>query len=206
VTHNRCITNIPNDSNAHKMKIFQPGIQFLAIIFTLLFTFSSCNGQPLKTEVKNGQNNPDGIQWMSFEEAVKRSDQVPKKLFIDVYTDWCGWCKKMDNTTFKEPEVVKFINEKFYPVKLNAETRDTIRFRDKEFKYIPDYKANELAISLLSGKMGYPSYVLMDEKYSLMSPAVQSYLTKENLMPILVYYGDNIFKEKTWEEFEKSKQ
>jgi len=174
----------------------------LCICMTIFFT--SCDGQPLKQESSEPVNSPDGIQWMSFEDAVKKSDKEPKKLFIDVYTSWCGWCKKMDNSTFKEPDVVKFINEKFYPVKLNAETRDTIHFREKEFKYVADYKANELAIALLSGKMGYPSYVLLDESYALMTPAVQSYLTKEQLMPILDFYGNNIFKQKSWEEFEKS--
>ena len=50
---------------------------------------------------------------MGFEEAVAKSEKAPKKLFIDVYTDWCGWCKKMDKTTFAETEVAKYINENY---------------------------------------------------------------------------------------------
>jgi thioredoxin-related protein len=182
---------------------FNSSILATSAVFAMVFAVVACNGQPLKPVDQKIVNSPGGIQWMSFEEAVKSSEKNPKKLFIDVYTDWCGWCKKMDASTFKEPEVVKFINEKFYPVKLNAETRDTIRFRDKEFKYIADYKANELAISLLGGKMGYPSYVMLDETFALVTQPVQSYLTKENLIPIITFYGNNIYKEKTWEEFEK---
>lgn len=175
----------------------------LVYVFSLLFSglFASCQGQP--ADHKEIVNDPQGVQWMSFEEAVNRSETEPKKLFIDVYTHWCGWCKKMDKTTFTEPEVVKLLNEKFYPVKLDAETRDTIHFRDKVFKYVAEYKANELAISLLNGKMGYPSYVLLDESFSMLTPAIQSYLTKEDLMPVLKYYGENIFKEKSWEEYRK---
>ena len=166
---------------------------------------SSCNGQ---VSNDNGGNkviveDPDGIQWMSFEEAVKLSQTKPRKIFIDVYTSWCGWCKKMDASTFKDPEVIKYINENYYPVKLNAETKDTIRFRDQEFKYVADYKANELAVSLLSGKMGYPSYVLLDEQFGLLTNPVQSYLVKEELMPIIIFYGSNIYKSKTWEEYIK---
>jgi thioredoxin-related protein len=165
---------------------------------------SSCQGQT-NADGNGGMGkveaNPDGIHWISFEEAVLLSEKNPKKVFIDVYTSWCGWCKKMDATTFKETEVVEFINANFYPVKLNAETKDTIRFREKEFKYVQEFKANELAISLLNGKMGYPSYVLLDEKFALMTAPVQSYLPKEDLMPILKYYGTNIYKEKTWEEY-----
>lgn len=177
---------------------------FSFILVAFIFPATSCQGQ-LNAEGENGlpPSDPDGIQWVSFEEAVKLSEKNPKKIFIDVYTHWCGWCKKMDASTFKEPEVVSFINANFYPVKLNAETKDTIRFRDKEFKFVPEYKANELAVSLLNGKMGYPSYVLLDETFGLMSPAIQSYLTKEDLMPILTFYGTNLYKTKTWEEYSK---
>lgn len=185
--------------SVHKVNIL-----FAMFIAIFMVPLLSCNGQSTGNSDKDAiKNDPDGIHWISFEEAVKLAEKNPKKIFIDIYTHWCGWCKKMDATTFKEEEVVKFINANFYPVKLNAETRDTIYFRDKEFKYVTEYKANELAISLLSGKMGYPSYVLLDEQFSLLSPAVQSYLTKEDLMPILTFYGNNIYKTKSWEEFSK---
>ena len=178
------------------------------VISALSFSVSSCDAQ-VSNDAKGGdvivENDPDGIQWISFEQAVALSEKKKKKLFIDVYTNWCGWCKKMDATTFKEDEVVKFINTNFYAVKLNAETKDTIRFRDREFKYVAEYKANELAISLLSGKMGYPSYVLLDEQFTLMTPPVQSYLVKDDLMPILLFYGNNLYKNQTWEEYKAKK-
>jgi thioredoxin-related protein len=170
----------------------------LIILFTASFT--SCDSQPAgKLKAEAGKS--DGINWMSFEEAVKKSETEPRKIFIDVYTHWCGWCKRMDATTFKEDTVVNFLNRNFYAVKLDAETKDTIHFRDKEFKYVADYKANELAISLLSGKMGYPSYVILDEQFTMITPPVQSYMNKEDLMPILDFFGSNIYKTKTWEQY-----
>jgi thioredoxin-related protein len=177
------------------------------INIAVLFLLTSCDAQPLK-ESSAGKVNASGnaINWMSFEEAVKKSDANPKKIFIDVYTDWCGWCKKMDASTFMEDTVINYLNKNYYAVKLNAETRDTIRFRGKEFMFMPEYKSNELAISLLGGKMGYPSYVLLDEKYTMLTPPVQSYLNKEDLMPILVYYGDEINKTKSWEEYQESRK
>src|SRR5690606_154337 len=68
------------------------------------------------------------IQWMSWEEAVNRSqsDRDPKKLFVDVYTDWCGWCKKMDKDTFQNPEVAKYMQANFYMVKLDGEGKEPI--------------------------------------------------------------------------------
>jgi thioredoxin-related protein len=148
---------------------------------------------------------PSTIQWMSFEEAVSLSEKNPKKLFIDVYTDWCGWCKKMDKSTFADSSISAYINQNYYPVKLNAETKDTIRFREQVFYFEAQYKSNTLAVSLLSGKMGYPSYVILDEKFALATQPLQGYMTVEQLLPTLRYYGDNIYKEKTWEEFNSGK-
>ena len=56
------------------------------------------------------------IQWMSFEDAVERCAKEPKMVFIDVYTDWCGWCKRMDQSTFANPVIAKYMNEHFYAV------------------------------------------------------------------------------------------
>ncbi|MFM9007762.1 MAG: thioredoxin family protein [Bacteroidota bacterium] len=108
-----------------------------------VFFFGSCSAQ-------EQQDKTDGIQWMGFEEAVRRCDQQPRKLFIDVYTDWCGWCKRMDAGTFRDSAVVAYMNANYYAVKLDAETRDTLRFRENVFVYKPEYKTNELALSLLN--------------------------------------------------------
>src|ERR671918_265399 len=77
------------------------------------------------------------VNWMTFEEAVERSKTEKRKIFIDVYTDWCGWCKVMDKKTFSEPAVAKLLNEKYYPVKFNAEQREDVLFRGATFKFIP---------------------------------------------------------------------
>ena len=143
------------------------------------------------------------IKWMTFEEAVARSQKEPKKLFIDVYTDWCGWCKKMDKSTFADSAVADYINQHYYPVKLNAETKDTIRFNDQVFFFEPQYKANTLAVSLLSGKMGYPSYVILDERFAMPTQPLQGFMTTEQLLPTLRFFGDNIYQKKTWEEYQQ---
>jgi thiol:disulfide interchange protein len=53
------------------------------------------------------------IKWYTIEEVQKLNQENPKKIFIDVYTDWCGWCKKMDATTFQDPKIIKLLNEDF---------------------------------------------------------------------------------------------
>ena len=78
-----------------------------------------------------GQENNEKVKWYTFEEAVDLSKNNPKKLFIDVYTDWCGWCKRMDQNTFTHPVIAKYLNENFYAVKFNAESTKPIDFTGK---------------------------------------------------------------------------
>jgi thioredoxin-related protein len=167
---------------------------FKITILIALTVSVSCQAQDSATEP---------VRWMSFEEAVAKNEKEPKKIFFDIYTNWCGWCKKMDASTFKDMQVVRYMNENYYAVKLNAETKDTIHFKDKVFVFKAEYKANELALSLLSGKMSYPSFVFMDEKYQLLSP-VAGYLKTNQLMPMLTFFGENIYLQKSWEDYLKS--
>ena len=71
---------------------------------------------------------PATLKWYTWEEAVELNKTKPKKMFVDVYTDWCGWCKKMDKSTFADPAVAAYLAENFYPVKLNAEQKADIQF------------------------------------------------------------------------------
>lgn len=81
--------------------------------------------QPLETKVR----------WYSWDEAVKANTLKKKKIFIDVYTDWCGWCKTMDRETFSNDDVANYLNENFYPVKLNAEQKEDIYFGQDTFRF-----------------------------------------------------------------------
>ena len=163
----------------------------------------------LTSFVSSGQNEvhkkkPSKIQWMSFTEAYQQSlkDNVKKKVFIDVYTQWCGWCKRMDASTFEDTEVIDYMNAHFYPVKLDAETRDTIHFGERIFVYRPEFKANEIALALLKQQMSYPTSVYLDEEFSMLDP-VPGYQTTEQLMPLLRYFGEDIFKTVKWEDYQK---
>ncbi|WP_439474460.1 thioredoxin family protein [Algoriphagus formosus] len=97
----------------------------------------------------------DQITWLKFEEAVAANQSDPKMLLVDVYTDWCGWCKKMDKETFTDPEVIKYVNENFYAVKLNAEdTKRTFDFMGKKF--------SEAQLAAAMRVRSYPNFVVIE--------------------------------------------
>ncbi len=109
------------------------------------------------------------INWMSLEQAEAEMKNSPEKpLFIDFYTDWCGWCKKMDVSTFKEAEVVKHINENYIPVKFDAEMKNEVKFRGKTYKYVRPQTGgrgvNSFAYFSLRGKLSYPAYAVISQE------------------------------------------
>jgi thioredoxin-related protein len=106
------------------------------------------------------------INWMSWSEAMEAMETNPKKMFIDVYTDWCGWCKRMDAQTFTDPDVAAFMNEHFYAVKFDAEGSNPAEYKGRTLQFRPDWGrrgVHELAAVLLNGRLGYPSFVYLDE-------------------------------------------
>lgn len=172
------------------------------ILLTIISIFATYN-----INAQTTTNNK--INWMSFEEAVKLNETNPKKIFIDVYTDWCGWCTKMDQTTFVDKDVVTYMNENFYAVKFNAEQTEPIEFSGYTFvNKSPNGTrkgTHELAQALLQGKMSYPSYVFMNENNQLIT-TVPGYIEAYNFLYILKYIGSDAFKNQSWEEYFKRVQ
>ena len=79
------------------------------------------------------------IQWMTMNEALAAQKKTPKKIFVDMYTTWCGPCKLLDKNTFSNNDVIDFINKNFYAVKFNAEGTEEVTYNG--FTYTnPNYQ------------------------------------------------------------------
>lgn len=146
------------------------------------------------------------IKWLDIEEAEALNQKKPKKIFIDTYTDWCGWCKKMDASTFINPVIVEYMNKNFYAVKFNAERKDTVNFNNKEYinpNPTGSRSSHQLAMELLSGRMSFPSFVFLDEKLGKIT-IVPGYRKAPEFEAILHYIGENLYKDQKWEDFNAS--
>lgn len=161
----------------------------------ILITFSLLLSIPAMSQ--------EEITWMSFEEAVALAEEEPKHIFIDVYTDWCGWCKKMDASTFIDPVIVSIMNEHFYAVKLDAEQKDTIYFQDQAFvnpNPAGKRSTHQMAQALLKGKLSYPSFVFLSSKTEWLT-VVGGYRKAPDMEQVLTYFGEGTYETKTWEQF-----
>lgn len=145
------------------------------------------------------------VKWYTFEEAIELNKKEQRKIFIDVYTDWCGWCKKMEATTFTDPVITNILNKDYYAVRFDAETTDTIGFGGKQF--VNDggraRSPHQLAVALLQGKMSYPSVAYLNEENQLLT-SVPGYYTADRLEPILKFFADDVFKTQSFEDFQKN--
>lgn len=144
------------------------------------------------------------VKWMTLDEAVAAQEKQPKTILIDAYTDWCGWCKVMDTTTFADPAIAGYINNMFYPVKFNAETTDTIVYRGKTYINQQNGRRppHDLAIELLKGSMSYPTIVYIDDKFN--NFPVGGYLKPEQIEPILIYFAEKVNKTAPYDDFKVS--
>ena len=144
------------------------------------------------------------IKWLTWDEAQAKNQRAPKKFMVDVYTQWCGWCKKMDKATFEEPKISAYINKNYYPVKFDAETKTDINFKNKVFKYVRSGTSgyHELAAEITFGKLSYPTIVFLDENLNVIQP-LTGYRDPESLDKIMKYFAEDYYKTMPWKKYEE---
>lgn len=144
--------------------------KFIYIILGAALTLTSCaNNKEVaegesEAKVAKSSVNDSTLTWYDMEQGIMLAQKEKKKIFVDVYTDWCGWCKKMDASTFKDAEVIKALNQDYIAVKFDAEQREDLNFFGTVYKFVDNGRRgyHELAAVLLDGRLSYPSFVVLN--------------------------------------------
>jgi thioredoxin-related protein len=132
----------------------------------------------------------------SFEQIDSLQKVAPRNTVVFIHTDWCQYCQSMKNTTFKNKDITKLLNESFWFADLNAEEKRDITFHDQTFRYKPTGQntgVHELAeqLGLNGGKLSYPSLCVLNAKYEIVFQHDQ-FLSADKLLLAL----DSILKQK----------
>jgi len=152
---------------------------------------------------KKEKSKPATFKWYTFDEAIELNTKVPKKVFVDVYTDWCGWCKKMEATTFSDSIIRNYMMQNFYPVRLNAEGKDTVFFNGSYYvnpSPTSPRSTHQLAVALLQGRMSYPSIVVLNEKMEILN-SMMGYKTASEMETILHFFAENAYSKTTFAKY-----
>lgn len=180
---------------------------FVLVFFSLVLVSNSKAQQKVEASP---------IKWYTIEEAQTLAAKQPRPFFVDVYTDWCGWCKHMMRTTFSNPDIAKYIQNNYYPVRYDAETTDTINYKGKRYinsdfvRYQAALAKNpntprktkfthDLAKTILQGRLSYPTIVYID-KQGKENP-VSGHMDVNKIQPFLVYFAENLNVSTPFEEF-----
>lgn len=133
------------------------------------------------------------VNWITLDEAVNKYKDEPRPILIDLYTSWCYWCKVMDRKTYADRRVAEYINNHYYAVKVNAETKDTIMWNGKRFLYDAADKLNGFAVYITHGQPAFPTTVIFTSVNELPVP-IPGMMKVGDMEPVLTYFREGAYK------------
>ena len=103
------------------------------------------------------KSDKGSVNWTSFTAGYAQAKKENKILIVDMYTDWCGWCKRMDKDTYEKKDVYNLINAKFVAVKFNPEKGETHSYNGKQLS------GSELKDAITQNQFeGYPATIFIN--------------------------------------------
>jgi thioredoxin-related protein len=132
------------------------------------------------------------LQWKSFNDGLAEAQKSGKKVMVDVYTDWCSWCKKMDKDTYANNDVAQYLAKKFVSIKLNAEAGGKLTYRGQS------YTEQQLAGAF--GVTGYPSILFLNSDGEPIT-VLPGYSDAQRFKVILTYIADEKYKSITFQQY-----
>lgn len=129
------------------------------------------------------------LKTYTFQEAEQLVIENPKPIVVFTHTSWCNYCKMMENSTFKNPSVINELNENFYFISFDAESKKEITFNNHTFQFKPtgtNTGIHELATALatIDKQVVYPTLTVLDTDNAILFQQ-HSYITAKALLRIL---------------------
>lgn len=136
------------------------------------------------------------MKWYSYQEGMAKAKAENRYALVDFYTNWCGWCKRMDKTTYTDSTVIRLVKEGFVPIKVNAESQTSHEVNGRT------QTEREIAMSL--GIKSYPTTFLFNSDGTTLV-GIPGYLPPADMTLILEYFKAGLYKTQSFDDFKKSK-
>lgn len=137
------------------------------------------------------------LRWKNFSDGIAEAKKTNKKILVDVYTDWCGWCKKMDKEVYANKDITAYLADRYVVVKLDAESDSRITYDDKAM--------SEMQLAQAFGVNGYPTTIFMRAD-GMAITLVPGYIRAETFIKVIKYIGENHYEKMKWEEYVAKKR
>jgi thioredoxin-related protein len=136
------------------------------------------------------------VEWRSWNAGLAEAASTNRPVLVDVYTEWCGWCKRMDRDVYSRADVREYLATHFVTIKLDAEASTPAK-----------YEGRSLTSSGIAQRFrvsGYPTTVFLRANGEHLVN-VPGYITADRFMLMLAYIGeDHISRGEKWSDFEKN--
>ena len=153
------------------------------LLMVLTMFIWSCSGS------KEAVNSTLTLEHHSFEELDSLMEKEERPVVVFLHAEWCKYCRNMEETTFKHPEVVKLLNEQFYFISFDGEQKEPVAFRGRQFNYVPNGRTtgtHELALALggTNGELLYPTLLLLNPEMEIIFEYA-SFLSHTEVLEVL---------------------
>ena len=167
---------------------------FGALALVMLAYPSSAFGQYTQATLQsNAAASSVDTEWLAFDKALEKAEKRAKKVLIFVDAPWCGWCKKMDTSFFKNPGYKQTLDAHFVATRLAIADRETM------FTY-KNRRLSAADLCELFGATQTPATVFLDS-FGAVITIFPSYAEPEFYDRLLTYIGTEAYKSMSFEEF-----
>jgi thioredoxin-related protein len=140
-------------------------------------------------------HSAESIEWKSFDKGLKDAASQQKYSFVDVYTDWCGYCKLLEKNTLTHKAVLAELTKNFVAIKLNAESEEEVSWKGR--------KLTKRDLAAQWGVEGFPTMLFLNSKGEIIG-SFPSYAEADLMVNLLKYISSGARERKvSFEEFLK---
>ena len=135
------------------------------------------------------------VAWRGWDEGLREARQSGRPVLVDVYTDWCGFCRRMDREVYSRADVREYLESRFVPIKLDAESDAAAQYEGRSWTY--------RSLAARFRVTGYPTTVFLKPTGQHVIN-VPGYIPPERFRLVLRYVGEgHLERGVDWDTFSR---